>query len=105
MFRGRISLPTPLFSTPKHTYIPEHPPEHCPLLHYPTTLLRLNTTTQSTLLSLNMRSQRTRILSAKARANADLDFDLYEDPAEGPSTSKQAATTNNLPQATATQPT
>jgi hypothetical protein len=40
------------------------------------------------------------VLSAKARANAGLDFDLFTDPAEDPSTSEQILTTNNLPQAT-----
>jgi hypothetical protein len=44
------------------------------------------------------------VLSAKARANAGLDFDLFTDPAEDPSTSEQVSTTNNLPQATTTEP-
>lgn len=56
-----------------------------------------------------MRSQRAPVPSAKARANAGLDF---ENPAEGPSISEQAlsipastSTTNKPPQATASRPT
>jgi hypothetical protein len=51
-----------------------------------------------------MRSQRIRVPSAKARANAGLDFDLFQDPAEDFSISEQVSTTNNLPQATITEP-
>ena len=58
-----------------------------------------------------MRSQRARVPSAKARANAGLDFDISEDPAEGLSTSEQIlsipaliSTTNNSSQAATIQP-
>ena len=51
-----------------------------------------------------MRSQRIRVLSAKARANAGLDFDLFTDPAEDLSTSEQILTISNLLQAITTEP-